>query len=769
MTRQIVIVMAVHRPTPAYLRVQLQSLAAQTQRPSLLVAVISDRVSGPLVTTMAGETGLPLTLVDPGEQLDAVRAFEAGLAEALELTKDDPDAVIALSDQDDIWKPERLNRGLAALDESGADLVHGDARLVSEDGAAVLHESMFRFERRHRRPGLRGLLYRNNVTGMTTLMRRRLVELALPFPAQSGVHFYHDLWLALLASALGGVQLVREPLVDYRQHDANAIGAVDRQAGWLRPGLLRRMRGADEMWLRREAASYALARYLAQSAHNRMVDAVADGRVPHGRARLGALRPFLKRFGGTAMLGLDSARLMFTGHMGLARIAGGFAIVSVARLVWILRDTMTGGLDDARDRFDERLYSLSPGLPPEAPQAVASETRRKPVAHTELVDDRKRPRWRPDFTRDDPAVCVLVPTLNPAEVFAGVATALDLGLGLAARGHRVQFIATDLPISSRGTSLRFVRRRLDGRDAATRVTVHCGVKDGTIPAHRADRFVATAWWSAHVADRLIRHQGYLQQRFVYLIQDFEPAFYPWGSEYADAMASYALEFQPVFNTESLRAHFAQSGFAFAGPDALAFQPAIDVTRYAAGARVPRDGRKRKLALYGRPEVARNMYPTAIEALARFIEAEQLGPDDIEMVSVGLRHDDVALPRGVVLRSLGKLPWEDYPVFLRGVDIGLSLMHSPHPSHPPIEMAASGVRVVANRFGAKDLGTLTSAILSVEPTVEALTGGLRRAWGMGPVSDEERRIDLGQLGLPFDTMLDRLSTALAPATQDMKGR
>ncbi|RBI84733.1 glycosyl transferase family 1 [Rhodosalinus halophilus] len=761
--------MAVHRPNPAHLRAQLQSLAEQTHPSIRLICVIADGGSGRSVSELAQDVGLSATVVEPGESLDAVRAFEAGLAEALDLVPDE-NALFALCDQDDVWHPDRLARGIAALDESGADLVHSDARLVAEDGATVLHRSMLDYERRHRRPGLRGLLYRNNVTGMTTLMRRRLVDLALPFPPQSGVHFYHDLWLALLASALGGVHLIRSPLVDYRQHGENAIGAVDRQAGWLRPGLLARVRQADGMWLRREAASYGLARYLAHSLYARLADAVEDGRLPRGQAQLAPLRPFLARFGGLFALSWDGLRLLATGHAGLARIALGFSVVSLGRNTWILKQALGPGLEEARGAMDARLYSLSPGVPPPAPRhhAPASDTRKRRVAAASLVDTRKTPSWRPKFGDHAPAVTVLVPTLNPTEVFAGISTAIDMGLGLAERGLRVRFVATDLPVSSMVTSRRFVLGRLSSAEAQARVTLHCGVKGGTVPAHHADRFLATAWWSAHVADRLIRDHGYVQDRFAYLIQDFEPAFYPWGPEYADAMSSYELDFIPVFNTSQLRDHFAQEGFAFATPDAISFHPAIDIGRYAGGTRPERKNRPPRLALYGRPEVPRNMYATAIEVLSQFVESEGLGPEDIEIVSVGLRHDPVTLPGGVVLRSLGKLPWEDYPAYLLEVELGLSLMYSPHPSHPPIEMAASGVRVVTNRFGPKDLSLLSPAILSAPPTVPGLVQALRRAWGMGPVPDGDRWIELGRLGLPPEAALDRLAPLVAPQPAHAKG-
>lgn len=762
MTPRIFIIMAVFRPDPEYLAAQIKSLVDQTHPDCHLVAVIADTCCEDLVTHTARAAGLPHTVVPSDVQLDAVRAFEAGLGEAMHLIEseglDDQTALIALCDQDDIWHPERLARGLGALTQSGADLVHSDARLVGPDGTTVLHRSMFAFERRKKNPGLRGLLYRNNITGMTTLMRPRLVRLALPFPPQSGVHFYHDLWLGLLASATGGVHLIDAPLVDYRQHGDNVMGAIDRS----RAKRARRTR-PDAMWLRREAASYALARYLGQSTYNRIAEAVADGRLRHGKAHTAPLRPYLRRMRGMGTHLRDALSLGVQGHAGLARIATGFAVVSAGRAIWTLRQAFGPGIKDAIDGFDTRLYSLSPGMTPRPPRTDTGQA--KPVVKYEsIVDLRKEPRFVPEFTAADAALNILVPTLNPTEIFAGIATALDIGLGLAVLGYRVRFIATDLPLSSPGTSRNFVLGRLgqdhDREAVATRLSLHCGVQSKTLPLHVADMFMATAWWSAHVADKLIRRHGMAQARFLYLIQDFEPHFYAWGPEFADAMASYHFDFDPVFNTTLLRDFFAGQGFAFAGGDALAFHPSIDIARYSQVARKPADHGPRRLALYGRPDVPRNMFATAVEALARFVEKEGLGPEQISLVSIGQSHGDVSLPGGLVLRSLGKLPWEDYPDYLGTVDLGLSLMYSPHPSHPPLEMAAAGVRVVTNGFGPKDLNRLSPAILSVQATAPELAEALSAAWHAAPVSQSEREIDLRALGSHPEEMIHTLANRLA---------
>ncbi|WP_342344606.1 rhamnosyltransferase WsaF family glycosyltransferase [Vannielia litorea] len=772
----VTVVIAVFRPDPAQLEVQVASLAAQTLRPSLLIAVIADLASDALIEEVAARHGLPCKIVMPDQGMDAPRAFAAGLAAAVEHAP--PEALIAFSDQDDLWHPERLARGAHALEDPGVSMVHSDARVVDAAGT-VMHPSLFALERRQRAPGLRDLLLRNTVTGMTMLFRRELAELSLPFPAQAGVHFYHDLWLALLATARGRVVLLKEPLVDYRQHGGNAVGAVQRpRAGW-RPNLGRK---ALWSWGRRKATSYALARYLAQSVQARMSEFVLAGHLAPEAAKTSALRPYLRRRGLGLPLVADALRLALTGRLDLARISLCHAGVTFGRLGLCLRETLGAGLTSTLERLDTRLYGLSPGVappaldssgnvickgPPLEPAAAAPpEPRQKVQSAASFIDTRKLPSWRPRFDAPEPAIALLVPTLNPTEAFAGIATAIDLGIGLAARGHRVRMIATDLPIANAAASRAFVEGRIGNAaaEAAGRISLHCGLTgDSTGPSgpeisqHRADTFLATAWWTAHVARTLMRDHEMEQWRFVYLIQDFEPNFYAWGTTFAEAAESYGMDYLPVFNTTLLRDHFAHLGHC--PPDALAFRPSIDISRYSRGARAPRSG-PRRLALYGRPEVERNMYPMAIEALERFVAAERLGPEEIELVSVGLKHDPVEFSTGARLTSLGKLPWEDYPGYLLTVDLGLSLMLSPHPSHPPIEMAASGVRVVTNSYGSKDLSRLSPSILSPEASAEAVCAALLQAWAAGPVPDSQRTIDLSPLGQPMDEMMDHLSGLLA---------
>lgn len=164
---------------------------------------------------------------DEEGNLGASGSFSRLMQHALEHELDrEPDSTVALADQDDIWHPERLSVTLAALREAAAPgrpvLVHSDLRVVDEHLEPVAL-SLARYQGlQPRRRGLPAQLLGNAVTGCTALMNRELLQLALPVPEEAVMH---DWWLSLIATLYGRRIYVDRPLVDYRQHGGNAVGA----------------------------------------------------------------------------------------------------------------------------------------------------------------------------------------------------------------------------------------------------------------------------------------------------------------------------------------------------------------------------------------------------------------------------------------------------------------------------------------------------------------------------------------------------------------
>lgn len=158
--------------------------------------------------------------------------------------------VFLLCDHDDIWFEGRVSKSLEALgvlEGSGNDqsslpaLIFSDLEVISEEGSLIAPS----FARYQGLPDPRGqplnrLLHQNVVTGCTTCFNRALLEVATPVPNSVVMH---DHWLALCAKVFGNWHYLDEPLVRYRQHGSNTVGAKRQHRSgvsvWLDPVFLR--------------------------------------------------------------------------------------------------------------------------------------------------------------------------------------------------------------------------------------------------------------------------------------------------------------------------------------------------------------------------------------------------------------------------------------------------------------------------------------------------------------------------------------------------
>ena len=219
-----------------YLSRQLATLRGQDD-PCFSVLMQDDGSSddtASLLREVAGEDERFHLAGENGRHLGAVGNFWS-------LLRQSDGELIALCDQDDEWAPCRLSRCREALERAealyGADtplLVHSDCRLIDGDGV-LLAESFFR--RQGWDPDattLPRLLVQNNVTGCTLMMNAPLRRLALQH-GDPGRMYMHDWFLALTAATFGRIVFIPEPLVSYRQHGSNVMGAS--AAGQVRRGV----------------------------------------------------------------------------------------------------------------------------------------------------------------------------------------------------------------------------------------------------------------------------------------------------------------------------------------------------------------------------------------------------------------------------------------------------------------------------------------------------------------------------------------------------
>jgi hypothetical protein len=246
---------------------------------------------------------------------------------------------------------------------------------------------------------------------------------------------------------------------------------------------------------------------------------------------------------------------------------------------------------------------------------------------------------------------------------------------------------------------------------------------GSADVSPEDHWIVTFWMTAYALGRLSNRGIVRPESVTYLVQDFEPGFYAFGTEYALSLSTYTLRFNWLVNSASLANFFSELGFSLCNRR-LAFAPAIDDAeiRKAAG-NWRADPDHIRVLFYGRPHHPRNMFQLGVEALRIWIEAS---PNEVlrklVVASIGSDHEDVDLGRGIQLQALGKMSLAGYYEQLSHADMGFALMLSPHPSHLALEMPMAGIPTLTNTFHNSRRAWLPKLRVH-EPTPEGLAAGL----------------------------------------------
>lgn len=239
---RISVVLCTYNGAP-FIGCQLESLASQTRLPDEVI-VSDDKSSDEtlsIVTNFQRKAPFAVGIHVNDVRLGAAQNF----GHAVGLASGD---IIALCDQDDQWLPTKLAEAEKRL------VANAEVEAVFSDGFVVnsvlepmgytlwQHTGISGLEKRRiiQGHGLEVLIKHVAVTGATLTVRSSLLRRTLPIPEG----WMHDAWFSLMAAAAGTLGAIPTPLILYRQHGANEIGAR-------RVSLIERWR--DTMRLDREA------------------------------------------------------------------------------------------------------------------------------------------------------------------------------------------------------------------------------------------------------------------------------------------------------------------------------------------------------------------------------------------------------------------------------------------------------------------------------------------------------------------------------------
>jgi 2-polyprenyl-3-methyl-5-hydroxy-6-metoxy-1,4-benzoquinol methylase/glycosyltransferase involved in cell wall biosynthesis len=752
------ICMATYNPPLELFRRQIDSIRAQTH--TNWRCIISDDASDPAAIAAIRR----LVRGDPRFQVhrNAKRlGFYRNFESCLSLVPNEAQFV-ALSDHDDCWHHDKLEALLAGFDDRTM-LVYSDMNIVDTENQ--LQASTYWTTRLNNHTNLTSLVIANTITGASSMFRRTLLDLALPFPQKVDQWSFHDQWLGAAALSLGAVGYIGRPLYEYVQHGGNVIGhfAPGRRDVLTRVltygrGFIERRASELTRWQSTYLYDVLRARLIALTLLARLdrMDApVSTGRRAELK-RLSQLGTGPRSFfwllvRGVPSIGRRSVTLGLEYNMALGVLWLGLSRIRQ----WLGRDARVEVLPPhlapavllPRNPFPERPESATPDVLSEdalvtevlseatGPAAIASSAQMLGEVH--FLAERIEP-LRLKIDRSAPQrVNILIATVDANYFFGGYIAIFNLARKLAHSGRCVRIVVLD-PCDFAPDRWRTWLREFNGLDKIVDEVEFCQQypRSRKLVVNPADAFVATVWWTAHLAHAAARALG--KEGFVFLIQEYEPVFYPMGSMSALAAQSYDFPQYALFSTDFLRGYFREHAIGIYRPESaqgedrsISFRNAI--TPVCPPSIEELSGRRpRHLLFYARPEshASRNMFELGVLGLAQAIQKGYI-PSSWDLSGIGTIGGDrpIEIARGRDLNLLNRRTPTEYGRLLSSCDVGLSLMLTPHPSLVPIEMASAGMLAVTNTFGNKDAASLAKVsanIIGAEPTADGICDSLRDA-------------------------------------------
>jgi len=356
----------------------------------------------------------------------------------------------------------------------------------------------------------------------------------------------------------------------------------------------------------------------------------------------------------------------------------------------------------------------------------------------------------------EPRVTMVTDSINTGSLFGGVATAIILATLLAKR---------------LGAGLRVITRQAKADAANFRKVIELnGIPwDRNVQFVFADErddsaqvdigaeeiFLTTSWWTTWSVQASIPPEN-----IIYLLQEDERMFYPFGDDYLRCAETLGgLNMRVVVNSKLMFDHLVCQGFENIRKNGLWFEPSFPKAHFY---REPqRQEGKKNFLFYARPNNYRNLYYRGLEIIDRAI-LRGIFPSEVwDLHFVGKDLPQVRFTNGSRPQIWQNLNWGDYAALLRRMDVGLCLMYTPHPSYPPLDLAACGAVAVTNSYGSKQSLEQYSKNIIVRPPdvpsqLEALAAAVELA------GDERRRSEnygnnslLDDWNISFQDVLARL--------------
>jgi len=315
-------------------------------------------------------------------------------------------------------------------------------------------------------------------------------------------------------------------------------------------------------------------------------------------------------------------------------------------------------------------------------------------------------------------VTIVTDSINAGSLYGGVGTAMILAGLLCERSGRVLRIVTRTEPANPSNVGRILGTYGITLRRDPQFVFAPPLADGSsLDIVDDELFITTSWWTTASTLGTVP-----QQSIVYLLQEDERMFYPHGDERLRCEQIISRDdIAFVVNSKLLFDHLLATGLDNVERRGLFFEPAFPRSVFHRRARTG----KKRLMFYARPHNLRNLFYFGIEIIDRVLDDGIIDGREWELILLGKDIPEMEFDSAIAITRFENLNWNEYAELAGTIDLALCLMYTPHPSYPPLDLAASGAVVITNEYLNKaDLSGYSKNILTARLEMQALVDAIR---------------------------------------------
>jgi len=234
----------------------------------------------------------------------------------------------------------------------------------------------------------------------------------------------------------------------------------------------------------------------------------------------------------------------------------------------------------------------------------------------------------------------------------------------------------------------------------------------------SDIFLASSWWSASALRQSVENES-----VYHIIQEDELMFYQRGDDYLDCWKSLNAPASKYI----VNSHYLSDWFKEVYPQIYKNCVVFDPVFSKGASRQFTEKKSYNLFFYARMTNPRNLFWFGARIIDECVKKGILDPADWNIFLAG----DDSIPQleffgGKKTINLGILSWEQYKSFLQDVDLGVCLIHTPHPGYPVYDVASAGGVAITNTLYTKESFASSENIVACDLSDEAFIEGMKKA-------------------------------------------